>query len=82
MKTRLGFVSNSSSSSFIIPKKYLSEKDLAIYHEYSDNGHGICCDDDLNETEKYIYGRVSMHNMGLNNLFKKFKNLDGVEYYD
>jgi len=82
MKIRLGFVSNSSSSSFVIPKKYLSEKDLETYNEYSEFGNNVHYDDDLHETEKYIYGRISIHNIILKDLFKKFLNLDGVDYYD
>ena len=75
---RLGFVSNSSSSSFVIPKKYLNDETLSIYQEYMND-----CDyyeDELHEGQIYIYGRLSYHNRELNRMFKKFKGLDGVDY--
>jgi hypothetical protein len=75
---RLGFVSNSSSSSFVIPKKYLNKEVLSIYHEYMED-----CDsyeDELHEGQLYIYGRLSYHNRELNRIFKKFRDLDGVDY--
>ncbi len=80
MKIRLGFVSNSSSSSFVIPKKYLSEKDLEIYHEYSEHSYNTYCDDELHETQKYIYGRISMHNTKLFDVFRKYLKMEGVDY--
>jgi hypothetical protein len=78
MKIRNGFVSNSSSSSFVIPKKYLSEEELDIYHEYVSD----CdfCDEELREGEMYIYGKVSYHNKELNRMFKKHIKEEGVEY--
>lgn len=75
---RLGFVSNSSSSSFVIPKKYLNDEMLSIYREYVDDYE--YCDDELYEGQIYIYGRISYHNRELNRMFKKFKGLDGVDY--
>lgn len=75
---RLGFVSNSSSSSFVIPKKYLNDEMLSIYQEYMDDYD--YCDDELHEGQIYIYGRLSYHNRELNRMFKKFKGLDGVDY--
>jgi hypothetical protein len=78
MMIRLGFVSNSSSSSFVIPKKYLSEEEISIVHEYMDDYD--YCDDELFESELYLYGRISMHNRELNRMFKKHKDQDGVDY--
>ena len=75
---RLGFVSNSSSSSFVIPKKYLSKEEMDIYREYMDDYE--YCDDELFEGELYVYGRISMHNRELNRMFRKHKNQDGVDY--
>lgn len=77
---RLGFVSNSSSSSFVIPKKYLSEEEISIYKEYMDD----CdyCEEELRESETYLYGKISMHNKELNRMFKKYKDMDGVDYYE
>jgi len=75
---RLGFVSNSSSSSFVIPKKYLTREDLKIYDEYSNNDE--FCDDDLHEGNIYLYGSVSMHNLELNRIFRKYLHMEGVEF--
>jgi len=75
---RLGFVSNSSSSSFVIPKTYLNNEMLLIYREYMDDYE--CYEDELHEGDIYIYGRLSYHNRELNRMFKKFKGLDGVDY--
>lgn len=77
---RLGFVSNSSSSSFVIPKKYLTKEELEIYNEYHEDS--IFEEDQLYEGELYIYGEISMHNKELNRMFKKYKQCEGVEYYD
>jgi hypothetical protein len=78
MMIRLGFVSNSSSSSFVIPKKYLSEEEMDIYREYMDDYE--YCDDELFEGELYMYGRISMHNRELNRMFRKHKSQEGVDY--
>ena len=75
---RLGFISNSSSSSFVIPKKYLSEEELSIYNEYMDDYDFD--EDELHEGELYIYGRISYHNKELNRMFKKHKDQEGVDY--
>jgi hypothetical protein len=75
---RLGFVSNSSSTSFVIPKKYLTNEELEIYYEYrNDSKFG---EDDLNIGNIYLYGYVSMHNTELNRIFRKYSHEDGVEF--
>ena len=79
MKIRYTFVSNSSSSSFIIPKKYLTEKEFIIYEHYCEQGSPYC-DDELHSSRYYIYGKVSIHNCYLTEIFYKYKDLDGVEY--
>lgn len=72
---RLGFVSNSSSSSFVIPKKYLTEDDNEIIENHMYDG-----DTEIHESEHYLYGTFSMHNICLANLFKKYVNKEGVDY--
>ena len=72
---RLGFVSNSSSSSFVIPKKYLTEEDKGIIENHMYDG-----DTEIHESEHYMYGTFSMHDMCLINVFKKYRNKEGVDY--
>lgn len=81
MKIRNGFVSNSSSASFVIPKKLMSEEDLEIYDEYrNDYNFSDLMEDDLHATNQYIFGQLSMHNKELNRIFKKYIGMEGVDY--
>ena len=73
---RTGFVSNSSSSSFVIPKKNLTKEELEHYQECMWDTRS---NESTHETEQYIYGRVSRENE-LNTMFKKHMNEDGVDY--
>lgn len=75
---RLGFVSNSSSTSFVIPKKYLMKEELEMYEEYAD-GY-TTCDEELYSTEHYIYGKVSMHNSELNRMLIKYSKKKDADY--
>lgn len=80
MKFRLTFVSNSSSTSFVIPKEYLSKKDLNLYHIHRERCDDYCGDQHLCESESYIYGEVSYHNDELNKILEKYMNKKGVDY--
>jgi hypothetical protein len=75
---RTGFISNSSSSSFVIPKKNLTKEELEHYQECRWDTRS---DESTLETDNYIYGRVSRENE-LNTMFKKHMNEDGVDYYE
>ena len=79
---RLHFVSNSSSTSFVIPKKYFTKEEIEIYNEYRNNGE--FGEDDLNIGNIYLYGSVSMHNLELNEvlnrIFRKYLHMEGVEF--
>ena len=72
---RLGFVSNSSSSSFVIPKKYLTDEDREICEQHMYDGES-----DIHESEHYMYGTFSMHNVCLTRIFIKYMNKEGVDY--
>lgn len=85
MKIKLGFVSNSSSSSFIINKSALSDDQIEAikYHgEYSaehDFGQEYCdCPWDVNEDESTISGYTYIDNFDM----KEFLNKLGVNSLD
>jgi hypothetical protein len=77
---RLGFVSNSSSTSFVVPKKYLTKDELEIYNTHAD-GY-TTYDEELYSSEHYIYGKVSMHNSELGRILNKYSQNEDVDYYD
>lgn len=76
MKIRLGFVSNSSSASFVIYKRYLTPSQIfAIKNHYLDysfirNG---CMNDrwNIHEDEYEIRGSTSMNNFSMRDFFEK-----------
>ncbi len=67
MKTRLGFVSNSSSSSFVLPKKDMTEEQIEKIEKYAELLEGKDCtgDTSINSTKSYFFGRISYTNMDL-----------------
>jgi len=70
MKIRIGFVSNSSSSSFVLRKKYLTPEQIEKIKNHSAEGKkmGMECWDspwDITEEEDIIRGYVSMNNFDM-----------------
>ena len=63
MKVRAGFVSNSSSSSFVLDKDDMTGEQLQEFRELIDEceneGGG---DTYIYETDRHFVGRLSMHN--------------------
>jgi len=85
MKTRQGFISNSSSSSFIIAKVYLNKKQIKGLHDglqkvtleewdggWGDSGKTYA------EDEKYFYIETYYVYGQINNLFKQL----GIKWED
>lgn len=74
MKCRLGFVTNSSSSAFLIAKKHLSEKQMEAIRMHSELGkklHLQWASDSWNisENEDFITGDTYMDNFNISELF-------------
>ena len=77
MKYRIGFVSNSSSSSFIVSKDNLTEvQRLKLFEIAGPNGWGFS----VKETEQFIVGRTIMDNLNIKDYLKKIK-IPSCEYH-
>jgi hypothetical protein len=68
MKTRSGFVANSSSSSFVVNKRYLTTKEIKILLQYKnpENGYWV-----ITDSGNSIIGRTSMDNGYLRKYLKE-----------
>ena len=61
MKTRLGFVSNSSSSSFVLTKDGMTKEQIEKLEKYftlMEQGEGGY-NTDVRQTGKYFFGKIS-----------------------
>ena len=66
MKIRTGFVSNSSSSSFIIRKKSFKEEDLKKIRDFFKERKGSYNTELIGEDSLYIWGDLEAHNIDYN----------------
>ena len=75
MKTRIGFVSNSSSSSFVIAKSALTEKQikLILNNDQSDQCYKVDEYDcwNITEDEYYVKGSTFMDNYDMEEFLAK-----------
>jgi hypothetical protein len=80
MKTRTGFVSNSSSSSFIIDKKHLTTQQIELIKNHSASEG---CDDpwDVEEKGEYVVGSTWMDNFDMEKYLREIGvPMDKVEW--
>lgn len=75
MKIRKDFVTNSSSSSFLICKKYLDDKQIDAIRNHSELGErlGLMCAEEawnIKENDMFITGYTCMDNYDIGELFK------------
>jgi len=61
MKIRLGFVSNSSSSSFVLDKNGMTNEQIDAIKNWVDKVNYHNDDTHINESEKHFYGEMSYH---------------------
>jgi hypothetical protein len=79
MKRRIGFVSNSSSSSFIIRKDLLTEKQINEILAYNGDDYWT-----INVNEWYVEGMTGMDNGDLSDYLKDVVkvNMQAVRWYE
>ncbi|MFA5745624.1 MAG: hypothetical protein WCX79_00285 [Candidatus Paceibacterota bacterium] len=81
MKTRHGFISNSSSSSFIISKQFLNELQIDAIKNHETNLYfkRSGCDKydvwNIHEDELFVYGFTSMDNFDM----REFLSMIGID---
>ena len=83
MKNRRGFVSNSSSSSFIIQKKYLNNEQLNMIYDHINVAKGILKEDmdydmpwDIKNHKDNIRGSTMMDNFDMHYFLTEIVKVD------
>ncbi len=91
MKTRVGFVSNSSSSSFVIDKTYLSMHQIELIKSHAQHAKENLCIDtwdwdwecpwEIEESPGMIRGDTSMNNFDMYRFLEAIGiNIDNVRW--
>lgn len=80
MRARNGFVSNSSSMSFIIPKKILTLEDYAIL-DIMLKEYDLRWGESMYESPSYFCGRVANYHPVIG-LIKHYCDKEGVDCYE
>ena len=75
MKIRIGFVSNSSSSSFCVAKCYMTPEQVQQFREWLVEEENELYETYIHEGEHYFFGEISVHDEEVN----KFLGAIGVD---
>ena len=84
MKIRKGFVSNSSSSSFVIGKNFMSEESIAAFRDVIKRSESEGYDDEtfISEGKYYFHGEVSQHDEFIIDFLNSVDVMKYVEFGD